>query len=438
MARRLARLAAALSFSPILVGANCRLAALLGVVLGQSGECRPSTASIGAIVIGRFSTAARPVAGVYGRATTRGGSEFAILPPDPVGTETGAKSAAMRWTSLLSSGIGRGVVFPNTLFLTARPLLNDNRARWIFIAIAGLVSAVGLWKLNVTIVWKSLWWAIEFDVLLLLCAAIYGIVGAQAPRLERSTAIVSDLLLWILQLIVALKAFTPLTYLAAASGYPLVDGELTRLDAMVFGFNWNVEANWVASHPALDWLLQQAYFSVYYQGAFVFLIGSVRHPGDRNGELIWQFCISLALTCAVFAFTPALAHVAHAGTGWLKTLITIRSGEWDTLDFSRVEGIISFPSFHTTLAILLVYAVRHHHWALAVLLPLNMLLIVATLSVGGHYLVDLPAGAAVAVVGIAATRLLRRQLAKRRPLSFLDLAGAAAGFRTGSSKASTA
>ena len=256
--------------------------------------------------------------------------------------------------------------------------------------------------------------------------------------MRSSTAVVSDLLLSILQLIVALKAFTPLTYLAAASGYPLVDSALTKLDAILFGFDWNVEANWVASHPTLDWLLQQAYFSLYYQGALVFLIGSVSRPGDRNGEIIWQFCISLVLTCAIFVFTPALGHVAHIGTGWMKTLMMIRNGEWAAFDFSHVEGIISFPSFHTTLAILLVYAVRHHRWALAVLVPLNMLLIVATLSVGGHYLVDLPAGAAVAFVSIAATRLLRQQLAKYRLRTFLDLEDAASGFRTGSSKASTA
>jgi hypothetical protein len=102
-------------------------------------------------------------------------------------------------------------------------------------------------------------------------------------------------LLSILQLVVALKAFTPLTYLAAASGYPLVDGALTRLDAMLFGFEWYAEANWVAQHPTLDWLLLRAYFSLYYQGALVFLIGSVSRPGDRNGEIIWQFCFSRLL-----------------------------------------------------------------------------------------------------------------------------------------------
>ncbi len=302
-------------------------------------------------------------------------------------------------------------MFSKALFLTPRPFLNDNNTRWVVIGIVGLVSAVGLWELNVTIVWKSLWLAIEFDILLVACVAIYSVVGANSPRMGSSTAVVSDLLLSILQLIVALKALTPLTYLAAASGYPLVDGALTKLDAVLFGFDWNVEANWVANHPPIDWLLRQAYFSLTYQAALVFLIGSVNRPGDRNGELLWQFCISLVLTCAIFVFTPALGHVAHIGTGWMKTLMMIRNGEWAALDFSHIEGIISFPSFHTTLAILLMYAVRHHHWALAVLVPLNMLLIVATLSVGGHYLVDLPAGAAVAIISIAATRLLRQRLA---------------------------
>ena len=167
----------------------------------------------------------------------------------------------------------------NTLFLTPRPLFTDNFTRWVVIAIVGLVSAVGLWELNITIAWESLWPEIELAIFLLLCSVIYSIVGTQTPRLGVSTAIVSDLLLSILQLVVAVKAFTPLTYLAAASGYPLVDSTLARLDAMLFGFEWHVEANWVADHPMLDRLLQRAYFSLYYQGALVFLIGSVSRPG---------------------------------------------------------------------------------------------------------------------------------------------------------------
>ena len=322
--------------------------------------------------------------------------------------------------------------------LAPSPSIGDNVARWLVIAAAGLVSAAGLRELNVTIEWESLCSAVELDIMLILCAVTYSAIGARTPRLRESAAVVSDLFLSLLQFTVALKAFAPLTYLAAASGYPLADGALTRLDAMLFGFEWNAEANWVAGHPTLDWLLQRAYFSLYYQGALVFLIGGVSRPGDRNGEIIWQFCISLVLTCAIFFFVPAAAHVAHVGPGWLKTLMMIRDGEWSSFDFSHIEGIITFPSFHTTLAILLVYAVRRHLWALAAFVPLNILLVVATLSVGGHYLVDVAAGAAVAVVSIAATRFVRRQLAKGRPRALPGLPETAAGFRTGSSKPSTA
>jgi hypothetical protein len=109
-------------------------------------------------------------------------------------------------------------MFSNAQFLTSRPLFNDYVTRWVVIAIVGLVSGIGLWELNVTIVWKSLWLAFECDILLVIFAVIYSVVGAQAPSMGRSTAVVSDLLLSILQLIVALKAFTPLTYLR-----PLLD-----------------------------------------------------------------------------------------------------------------------------------------------------------------------------------------------------------------------
>ena len=178
---------------------------------------------------------------------------------------------------------------------------------------------------------------------------------------------------------------------------------------MLFGFEWDAAARWVADQPALDQVLQAAYFSAAYQAVAVLLIGSIARPGDRNSEFFWPFGIGLMLTCAVFIFTPALGKVGHLGD-YIETLTTIRGGMWTVLDYSRAEGIITFPSFHATLAILFVYAVRRHRWALAVFVPLNVLLIAATPTVGGHYLVDVLAGAIVAVASITVTRALRRRL----------------------------
>jgi membrane-associated phospholipid phosphatase len=188
----------------------------------------------------------------------------------------------------------------------------------------------------------------------------------------------------------------------------LLDTELARLDALLFGFEWDAAARWVADRPALDQVLGAAYFSAAPQAVAILLIGSIARPRDRNSEFFWPIGIGLILTCAVFTFTPALGKAGHVGD-YIETLTTIRGGMWTVLDYSRAEGIITFPSFHATLAILFVYAVRGHRWALAVLVPLNALLIAATSTVGGHYLVDVPAGAIVAVASIAVTRALRRR-----------------------------
>ena len=300
-------------------------------------------------------------------------------------------------------------IFARAVLGTVYPSLTDNTARWAFIAAISLVSATGLWALGVGIAWDSLLPLLERPALFLVFAVAYSAVGRRVPRLALPMRVASDFLQSGLQVMAIMFAFLPLSYLAAVPDIPLIDTELARLDVLLFGFEWDATARWLADRPMLDQVLQAAYFSAAYQAIAVLLIGSIADPTDRNGEFLWTFGIGLILTCAVFVFTPALGKVGHVG-GYIDTLTTIRSGLWTVLDYSRAEGIVTFPSFHATLAVLFVYAVRRHRWVLVVFVPLNVLLIAATPTVGGHYLVDLPAGAIVAVASIAVTRALRRRL----------------------------
>jgi hypothetical protein len=185
---------------------------------------------------------------------------------------------------------------------------------------------------------------------------------------------------------------------------------LAQLDVLLFGFDWDTAAHWVAHHPAVDWALRGAYFGLPFQAVVIVLAGSTWHRADRNGDLLWSLGIALILTSAVFMFMPALGKVGHVGRGQIEILTEIRSSAWSVLDVGHVTGIINFPSFHTTLAILAIDAMRRFPRALFLFVPLKLLMIAATPSVGGHYLVDLPAGAIVAVIAIAATRCLRRRL----------------------------
>jgi membrane-associated phospholipid phosphatase len=299
----------------------------------------------------------------------------------------------------LVTGLRSGVTF------------SDYSARWAVIGVCAVFVASGLFALHVRVE-AGMVPKLQFVGLLLLFSAVYSVIGNQLPRLRLPLAVVSDLGLSVVQVLVVTSVLLPLTYLAAATGFPLLDDRLAQLDAL-FGFDWDTAARWVANRPALDWVLRYAYDSMPVQGAAVLMIGSLKRPGDRNGEVIWLLIVSLLLTCAIFSFTPALGKIGHVGTGYLNVIAELRSGSWAVMSYHQAEGIITFPSFHTTLAIILTYAVRDVRWALAILVPLNILMVLSTPTVGGHYLVDLFGGAVVAAVSIAVVLSLRRRIARR-------------------------
>ena len=284
----------------------------------------------------------------------------------------------------------------------------DYGARWAFIIAAGVLSLTALNALGVAMNFDSLLTKVKFPLMTVAFGLFYGAIGRRVSGLAYSAGVVSDLCLSFSQFMIAVVAMLPLTYLAVAPGFPLVDGTLSHLDTLLFSFEWDAAARWVANRPLLDWLLGLAYGSFYWQAFLLLLLGSISRPGDRNGELIWHFCISLSLTCAIFVFTPALGKVGHAGTGYISVIMEIRAGLWRVFDYNQADGIITFPSFHAALAVILAYAARRQPWALVIFLPANVLMLASTPTIGGHYLVDLPGGVLVALASILLTRVWRR------------------------------
>src|SRR5258706_11540378 len=93
-----------------------------------------------------------------------------------------------------------------------------------------------------------------------------------------------------------------------------------------------------------------------------------------------------------------VADAEHGGH--LQDLHGLRDGTLTTVALYDIKGIITLPSYHTVLAILLTYVYRNQPRMLSVVLPLNLLMLVAIPSVGGHYLADILAGGAVAALSI--------------------------------------
>ena len=68
---------------------------------------------------------------------------------------------------------------------------------------------------------------------------------------------------------------------------------------------------------------------------------------------------------------------------------------------ATIEGLITFPSFHTALAVVTAWAFWGTRYIAGPTLVLNLTVIASTVPVGGHYFVDVFAGAAIAGARIA-------------------------------------
>jgi membrane-associated phospholipid phosphatase len=208
------------------------------------------------------------------------------------------------------------------------------------------------------------------------------------------------------------------TYLATAAAWPLRDALLARLDADL-GFHWLAFLGAVNDHPALARLLEWAYASTapLTEGAIVWL--AVRGRGERLSEFMALLClVSLGLAIGMVLVPAAGAFVYFApaqdlfdnftakGEMWpfLDAFNALRDGSLTRFDLSSVQGVVSFPSFHTMLGILVTYALRDTRLLFVAVAAINAVMIVSTLPVGGHYLADVIAGAAICAVAIHAMR----------------------------------
>lgn len=209
------------------------------------------------------------------------------------------------------------------------------------------------------------------------------------------------------------------TYVAARHAPPLADGWMAAADRTLLpGLDWRETMIGIARHPSLMHLANRAYASIQWQGSLLILLCCVAGQADRCTAFVLRWMIALALVCVIFAFLPCLGPYAHYGIahaqvpgvgsaiGWRQPeiLAGLRMEESVRLDPSALDGIVEFPSFHTAAAILFAWGFWAIRWARWPMLFLNLAMIAASVPIGGHYYVDVVAGAIVAWVAIKAPR----------------------------------
>jgi hypothetical protein len=282
-------------------------------------------------------------------------------------------------------------------------------ASWVLVAVM-TVGCIVLGYANGFVV--DAWRAIP------VCAALAILSGAivfgraqQQPRLTAGATAFLQMTLFTVNGVV-------LAYVLAAQAGPLCDQELAAADRYL-GFDWAALYRTLDTVPIAIWIGGIAYHSLTLQMVVCIVALSATGRDDRLRMMvaaavssgIVTILISGAVPAMGNVFDPAGYHSLWPSVAWLEhDLITgLRDGSVRKLDLTQLMGIVTFPSYHATLPIILAWAQRDVA-RLRIIAPVwAVVTILATPVFGGHYGVDVLAGIGLAVGGLAVAPALTRR-----------------------------
>lgn len=225
-----------------------------------------------------------------------------------------------------------------------------------------------------------------------------------------------------LQLHFASIALAWLTYLCARFNYPLHDETLIALDHML-GFEWRSLLHWMNAHPRVAIALSFCYLMFSKQIIILLcLLCAFKHM-DRAKGYMMAFIISCALTAILSGLIPAMGAYVHYNLTEVDyanifpavprvhedVYVQLRDHRFNTLPWLyNIKGVVTFPSFHATAAVLFMYAGWPLVWIRWLVIALNLGMIASAPIDGGHYLVDVIAGVAIGILSLVlVTRISR-------------------------------
>lgn len=215
-----------------------------------------------------------------------------------------------------------------------------------------------------------------------------------------------------------------LAYAAATLRLPYRDAELLAIDRWL-GLDLRSYMDFVNSHPRLAVLSVLVYLSMMWQPAIIFVALALNHRIERLHSFAVALIISLLITVVIFALVPALGWYGYLRiepTAFPKLQLfwnfaahidAVRSGELRAIPLGDLRGIISFPSYHTAVAVLAIWAVwpvRFMRWPMLIL---NVLMAASAPIEGAHYFVDILGGVVVGLCAATVASRIERTIRRR-------------------------
>lgn len=246
-----------------------------------------------------------------------------------------------------------------------------------------------------------------------VAVALVGIVVGVLWRFDPDHPLAARLVLLasgLAFLLVAWDVIRLLNHASMALSLPLADDLLAGWDEAL-GLDWRAYFYWVGSSPLVRSILAQSYTSLTLLSLLAYLLMCVFSVPRRPVFFLETFTFTAVFCTLVGALFPARAAVdryfgadadiaafpVEPGLYHLEALERLRSGAPVELVLGHLPGLVTFPSFHTAAGVLLV-AATWRSWLVVLALPYSIVMIASTPVYGGHYFIDLAAGAIVAVV----------------------------------------
>jgi hypothetical protein len=200
-----------------------------------------------------------------------------------------------------------------------------------------------------------------------------------------------------------------LNYLLLTKAGARIDLMLAQLDRAM-GFDWPAAMRWMKDHPRLNAIAFIAYSSMLPQVALSAIV-----LASIESERVYRACLALALSAliciAIWGFAPsfgafsvypppqAALNVALDST-YAKDLVRLLQDGPGLISPRNAKGLIGFPSYHATMALLAIWYLRDVKILRWPVLVLNVAVLLATPVQGGHHAVDVLASFPVAALAI--------------------------------------
>jgi membrane-associated phospholipid phosphatase len=239
-----------------------------------------------------------------------------------------------------------------------------------------------------------------------LSAVLMGLAALYATR--RPAPIIAASLSGTAFLVAYSAVAALFSYIITTSSLPLRDQEFAALDRAL-GFDFVAHIEWLVQRPFAVKLLQWIYFSASGQ-LIIIIIGLAIKDRPALDRFLTIYTLTSLIVLIGSALLPALGtypfHEIGAdilqpfGRYHLAHYHALRDGSFASFDLREVEGLVTFPSFHAVLAVIMTRALWRLGWLGPVGAVLNGVMLVSTLAIGGHFLTDIVAGIVIALIAL--------------------------------------